>query len=126
MINFQQFCLVAAIFLDEEDEGQVREELRQALRLYDKATLDIFAYQLQFITCMWRINNGFQDGRGFITTNILLEILSEIDSELTENDLDQIIEEVDEFHTGTLTFEHMQKNKYFGVHIFLTFQNFKR
>ena len=40
-----------------------------------------------------------------------MEILSEIDSELTESDLDQIIEEVDEFHTGKLTFER----KYFSI-----------
>ena len=54
---------------------------------------------------MCRINVEFKEGCGFITTKILMEILSEIDSKLTENDLDQIIEEVDEFHTGTLTFE---------------------
>ena len=58
---------------------------------------------------MCRINVEFKEGCGFITTKILMEILSEIDSKLTENDLDQIIEEVDEFHTGTLTFERKRR-----------------
>ena len=31
--------VVLGQFLDEEDEGQVKEELRQAFRLYDKVTL---------------------------------------------------------------------------------------
>ena len=40
--------------------------------------------------------------------------------DVDETDLDQIIEEVDEFHTGTLTFERKPKNKHFSFHIFLT------
>merc|ERR1711983_170127 len=38
----------------------------------------------------------------------LKEILREIDSELTEDDLDNIIEEVDEDGSGTLDFDEFQ------------------
>ena len=67
--------------MTEEDEEGLKEELKEAFRIYDR------------------------DGQGFITTDVLKEILREIDSELTEDDLDNIIEEVDEDGSGTLDFD---------------------
>ena len=61
---------VAAKFMVEDDEEQMKEELKEAFRIYDK------------------------DGQGFITNEILKDILREIDSTLTEEDLDHIVEEV--------------------------------
>merc|ERR1711981_761416 len=46
--------------------------------------------------------------QGLVTTDVLKEILREIDSELTEDDLDNIIEEVDEDGSGTLDFDEFQ------------------
>ena len=69
----------------EDDEEQMKEELKEAFRIYDK------------------------EGQGFITTDILKEILREIDTTLTEDDLDNIIEEVDEDGSGTLDFEEFQE-----------------
>jgi Ca2+-binding EF-hand superfamily protein len=40
---------------------------------------------------------------------VLKEILREIDSTLTEDDLDNIIEEVDEDGSGTLDFDEFQE-----------------
>merc|ERR1712141_481902 len=71
-------------FMTEEDEEGLKEELKEAFRIYDR------------------------DGQGFITTDVLKEILREIDSELTEDDLDNIIEEVDEDGSGTLDFDEFQ------------------
>ena len=34
--DFISFCVVAAKFLIEEDEEQMREELKEAFRIYDK------------------------------------------------------------------------------------------
>ena len=68
-------------FMIEEDEEQMREELKEAFRIYDK------------------------EGNGYITTEVLKEILHEIDPELTDDDLDGIIEEVDEDGSGTLDFD---------------------
>eukprot|EP00094_Tigriopus_californicus_P001802 TCALIF_01741-PA protein Name:"Similar to Troponin C, isoform 1 (Balanus nubilus)" AED:0.22 eAED:0.24 QI:0/0.33/0.5/1/1/1/4/0/279 len=82
--DFQNFCIVASKFLIEEDEEQMREELKEAFRIYDK------------------------EGNGYITTDVLKEILHEIDPELTHDDLDGIVEEVDEDGSGTLDFDAFQ------------------
>ena len=76
---------VAAKFMIEDDEEQMKEELKEAFRIYDK------------------------EGQGFITNEVLKEILREIDSTLTENDLDNIIEEVDEDGSGTTDFDEFQE-----------------
>merc|ERR1719284_1077651 len=83
--TFMMFCQVAAKFMIEDDEEQMKEELKEAFRIYDK------------------------DGQGFITTDVLKEILREIDTTLTEDDLDNIIEEVDEDGSGTLEFDEFQE-----------------
>ena len=44
-------------------------------------------------------------GNGFISTNTLKEILKELDNKLTDEDLENIIEEVDEDGSGTLDFD---------------------
>lgn len=79
-----QFATVAARFMSEDDVEQMREELKEAFRIYDR------------------------EGQGFITTEVLKEILREIDSTLTEGDLDNIIEEVDDDASGTLDFDEFQ------------------
>merc|ERR1712012_603823 len=83
--SFYMFCQVAAKFMIEDDEEQMKEELKEAFRIYDK------------------------EGQGFITTDVLKEILREIDPTLTEEDLDNIIEEVDEDGSGTLYFDEFQE-----------------
>merc|ERR1719336_1686433 len=82
--SFAMFCAVAAKFMIEDDE-QMKEELKEAFRIYDK------------------------EGQGFITNDVLKEILREIDSSLTEEDLDGIIEEVDEDGSGTMDFDEFQE-----------------
>ena len=51
---------------------------------------------------LWYHNNL---GNGFISTNTLKEILKELDGKLTDEDLLNIIEEVDEDGSGTLDFD---------------------
>ena len=72
-------------FLSEEDEECLKKELKEAFRIYDK------------------------DGNGFITTNILKEILQELDPKLTEAELIGIIEEVDEDGSGTVDFDEFME-----------------
>ena len=69
----------------EDDVEQMKEELKEAFRIYDK------------------------EGQGYITTDVLKEILREIDTTLTEDDLDNIVEEVDEDASGTLDFDEFQE-----------------
>merc|ERR1712008_497337 len=83
--TFLQFCQVSAKFMIEDDEEQMKEELKEALRIYDK------------------------EGQGFITNDVLKDILREIDNTLTEDDLDHIIEEVDEDGSGTMDFDEFQE-----------------
>merc|ERR1719461_307548 len=83
--TFNMFCQVSAKFMIEDDEEQMREELKEAFRIYDK------------------------ENQGFITNEILKEILREIDSTLTEEDLDGIVEEVDEDGSGTMDFDEFQE-----------------
>ncbi|XP_064085615.1 troponin C, isotype gamma-like [Macrobrachium nipponense] len=84
-LEFPQFVDLAAKFLIEEDEEALKAELREAFRIYDK------------------------EGNGFITTDVLREILQEIDNKLTPADLDGIIEEVDEDGSGTLDFDEFME-----------------
>ena len=73
----------------EDDEEQMKEELKEAFRIYDKEV------KCQKKGERKKLNHSFQ-GQGFITNDVLKDILREIDNTLTEDDLVHIIEEVDE------------------------------
>ena len=85
LLEFSEFCQLAAKFLVDEDEEALKKELKEAFRIYDKE-------------CM-----------GYISTEALKEILRELDSKLTEEDLNNIIEEVDEDGSGTLDFDEFME-----------------
>merc|ERR1711981_1346188 len=85
LLEFGEFCQLAAKFLVEEDEEALKKELKEAFRIYDK------------------------EGNGYISTDTLKEILKELDSKLTDEDLDNIIEEVDEDGSGTLDFDEFME-----------------
>ena len=53
--------------------------------------------------------NFYLSGNGYISTDVLKEILQELDSKLTNEDLDNIIEEVDEDGSGTLDFDEFME-----------------
>jgi len=40
-LEFEEFCILAARFLIEEDEEQMRRELKEAFRFYDKDGMEI-------------------------------------------------------------------------------------
>merc|ERR1712203_164613 len=69
LLEFGEFCQLAAKFLVEDDKD-----------------------------CM-----------GFISTDTLKEILRELDNKLTEDDINNIIEEVDEDGSGTLDFDEFME-----------------
>merc|ERR1712045_828541 len=80
-LEFPEFIQLAAKFLIEEDEEQMKWELREAFRIYDK------------------------QGNGYITVEVLKEILREIDGSLSDYEVEQIVEEVDEDASGTVDFD---------------------
>ena len=75
-MEFEEFIILAAKFIIEEDVEEMAKELREAFRLYDK------------------------EGNGFIPTSCLKEILKELDDQLTNQDLDMMIEEIDSDGSG--------------------------
>merc|ERR1719312_821115 len=85
LLEFGEFCQLAAKFLVEEDDEALKKELKEAFRIYDK------------------------DQLGYISTDTLKEILRELDGKLTEEDIDNIIEEVDEDGSGTLEFDEFME-----------------
>ncbi|XP_022900265.1 troponin C, isoallergen Bla g 6.0201-like [Onthophagus taurus] len=85
-VNFEEFANLAARFLGEEDEDTeaIQLELKGAFRLYDR------------------------DGNGFITTEVLREILRELDDKLSDDDLDNMIDEIDADGSGTVDWEEFK------------------
>jgi len=84
-LEFQEFCELSAKFLIEEDEEGMKKELKEAFRIYDKA------------------------GNGYIPVSSLKEILHELDSNLTSEEIDGIIEEIDEDGSGTVDFDEFME-----------------
>ncbi|CAB3368217.1 troponin C, isoallergen Bla g 6.0101-like [Cloeon dipterum] len=86
-LEFEEFCLMSSRFLgaEEEDPEAMRQELREAFRLYDK------------------------EGNGYITTDVLKEIFRELDNKITADELEQMIEEIDSDGSGTVDFEEFME-----------------
>ncbi|KAK0082348.1 hypothetical protein PV326_007228 [Microctonus aethiopoides] len=80
-LEFDEFVTLAAKFIVEEDAEALEKELREAFRLYDK------------------------EGNGYIPTTCLREILRELDDQLTDEELDIMIEEIDSDGSGTVDFD---------------------
>jgi len=85
LLEFEEFAQLAAKFLLEEDLVELKKELREAFRIYDK------------------------EGVGYITNEVFIEILRELDPKLTEENLDDIIQEIDEDGSGTVDFEEFMQ-----------------
>ncbi|KAL6966040.1 Troponin C, isoform 1 [Sarracenia purpurea var. burkii] len=87
-LEFEEFVTLAAGFLIEdevEDAAAMQEELKEAFRLYDK------------------------EGNGYITTEVLREILKELDDKITTEDLDLMIQEIDADGSGTVDFNEFME-----------------
>ncbi|XP_059484914.1 troponin C-like isoform X1 [Neocloeon triangulifer] len=83
-LNFDSFCRVAVHFLEEDDEV-MQKELKEAFRLYDK------------------------EGHGYIPTSSLREILAALDDQLTPDQLDEMIAEIDTDGSGTVDFDEFME-----------------
>ncbi|KAJ9577039.1 hypothetical protein L9F63_006387 [Diploptera punctata] len=84
-LNFDAFCRVATHFLDDEDNEVMQKELKEAFRLYDK------------------------EGNGYIPTSSLREILMALDDQLTPDQLDEMIGEIDTDGSGTVDFSEFME-----------------
>ena len=99
----------------EDDEEQMKEELKEAFRIYDKEVGTPKTEHKPNTTFFDRKQTfelqpiHFFQGQGFITNDVLKDILREIDNTLTEDDLDHIIEDVDEDGSVTMDFDEFQE-----------------
>ncbi|XP_045474280.1 troponin C, isoallergen Bla g 6.0101-like [Harmonia axyridis] len=84
-LEFEEFITLASRFMVEEDAEAMQQELKEAFRLYDK------------------------EGNGYITTSTLKEILKELDDNLTSDELDMIITEIDTDGSGTVDFDEFME-----------------
>merc|ERR1711987_2706 len=81
-IEFAEFCQLCAKFLVEDpDIDTMKRELKDAFRIYDK------------------------EGNGYITTETLRGLISELLAPLTEEELEGILEELDEDGSGSMDFD---------------------
>jgi len=85
-IEFEEFAaLIARFVLEEDDSGHLEEELREAFRLYDK------------------------EGNGYINVSDLRGILRALDDNITEDELDEMIAEIDTDGSGTVDFDEFME-----------------
>jgi len=84
-LEFEEFITLASRFMVEEDAEAMQQELKEAFRLYDKG------------------------GNGYITTETLKEILKELDDNITNEELDMMIAEIDSDGSGTVDFDEFME-----------------
>ncbi|XP_050304898.1 troponin C, isoallergen Bla g 6.0101-like isoform X1 [Anthonomus grandis grandis] len=86
VMSFEEFAHLAARFLveEEEDVEAILRELKDAFRLYDR------------------------EGLGYITVDLLRDILKELDDKLTPSDLNEMIKEIDTDNSGTVDWEEFK------------------
>nr|CAD7258072.1 unnamed protein product [Timema shepardi] len=102
-LDFASFCRVAQHFLDEDDEV-MQKELKVAFRLYDKEVSS--TGNLKALTkrlCLLILGNGY------IPTSSLREILMALDDQLTPDQLDEMIAEIDTDGSGTVDFDEFME-----------------
>merc|ERR1712096_206861 len=81
-IEFGEFCQLCATFLVEDpDIETMKKELKDAFRVYDK------------------------EGQGFITTETLRGLISELLAPLSDEELEGILDELDEDGSGSMDFD---------------------
>ncbi|KAJ8975267.1 hypothetical protein NQ317_013667 [Molorchus minor] len=87
-LEFEEFVTLAAKFIVEEDDEAMQKELKEAFRLYDKEG----------------------ENPKWIHPNYLpREILRELDDQLTDKELDMMIEEIDTDGSGTVDFDEFME-----------------
>ncbi|XP_018324501.1 troponin C-like [Agrilus planipennis] len=84
-LEFEEFIILASRFMVEEDAEALQSELKEAFRLYDK------------------------EGNGYISTDVLKEIIKELDDKITPDELEGMIKEIDSDGSGTVDFDEFME-----------------
>ncbi|CAK9300266.1 unnamed protein product [Gordionus sp. m RMFG-2023] len=83
-LDFDDFCMIVAKWVLDQDTG-AEEELREAFRLYDK------------------------ESNGYIKVSDLRDLLRAIDENISEQELDQMIKEIDSDSSGTVDYDEFME-----------------
>ncbi|VDO07998.1 unnamed protein product [Brugia timori] len=84
-IEFEEFAAMVASFVVEDENAGLEEELREAFRLYDK------------------------EGNGYIAVSDLRDILRALDENVSEEELDEMIADIDTDGSGTVDFDEFME-----------------
>jgi len=79
-LEFEEFCALVYTVSNTVDKETLEKELREAFRLFDK------------------------EGNGFISRDTLKDLLKEIASDLSDSQLDEAVDEIDEDGSGKIEF----------------------
>ena len=98
-IEIGEFCQLCATFLVEDpDMETMKRELKDAFRLV--GTLSIWTGSK---TIFCRLYD--REGQGFITTDTLRGLITELLAPLTDEEVEGILEELDEDGSGSMDFD---------------------
>ncbi|KAL3994502.1 Troponin C isoform 2 [Acanthocheilonema viteae] len=84
-IEFEEFAAMVATFVVEDEKAGIEEELREAFRLYDK------------------------EGNGYIAVSDLRDILRALDENISVEELDEMIADIDTDGSGTVDFDEFME-----------------
>ena len=123
-IEFGEFCQLCATFLVEDpDMETMKRELKDAFRLTNSKLFPYLVFTFSFQLCclstitlphyypILPFHIVFQhrlydkEGQGFISTDTLRGLISELLAPLTEEELEGILEELDEDGSGSMDFD---------------------
>lgn len=114
-LEFERFAVFASKYVDvEEDVEAVAKELREAFLLYDRDCKHYTRWRTKKkkVKRFWNtllISNYWFPAKGYITVEVLRDILHELDDKITPSDLDLMIDEIDADGSGTVDFEGKKK-----------------
>lgn len=86
-------------FNEEVDDEALQKELKEAFRLYDKDGECSYTRKMRIIIMLIILGNGF------IPISSLREILGALDDQLTGEQLNEMIAEIDTDQSGTVDFD---------------------
>ncbi|PIO75107.1 EF hand [Teladorsagia circumcincta] len=112
-IEFEEFAAMVANFVvNSEDNEGLEEELREAFRLYDKQlqfSLHRMKLRYQKLRNYLHCCSDSTPGNGYINVSDLRDILRALDENVSEEELDEMIAEIDTDGSGTVDFDEFME-----------------
>jgi len=103
-VDFPEFLNMMAKKINSTDS---EEEIREAFRVFDRQkTGHISGHELTSHWGQTEVTRGWQRGQtGHISGHELRFVLSNINTQLTEEEIEQLIKDIDSDHDGLISYE---------------------